>query len=224
MPEVLAALRAGGAASLVREVGPGVFSMPLLTADFCLKLRRELHFIEHLAASEKRSLCRPNSMNHDGLVLHEVGLEGLIDDLLEQVAVPLGKALFPQVGGDSLDHHHGFTVEYSPDRDRDLALHIDDAEMTINVCLGDSFEGGALRVLGPRCLAHADSPVEPNEAGEVDHLVGHALLHAGALRHLALPVTQGHRINLILWCRSSRFRKAQGIPARCGPFCRLHAA
>ncbi len=225
-PEAAAALRSGGSglAALAREGAPGVFSLPLLTPDFCARLRQELHRREHFARLTERPLQRPNSMNRDGVILGEVGFEALLDDLLEGVAAPLGRALFARCGGEALDHHHGFTVEYSPERDRDLSLHIDDAEVTLNVCLGDAFEGGELSVLGHRCLAHANTPVGDGEAATVAHAVGTALVHAGALRHRAEAVTDGHRVNLILWCRSTRFRRANGVPARCGEWCAHHAA
>jgi hypothetical protein len=141
-------------------------------------------------------------MSRDGVMLDEVGFDALLDGLRERVAAPLGRALFAHVGGESLDHHHGFTVEYSPARVRDLSLPIDDAEVTLNVCLGDDFAGGALAVLGHRCLAHADTPPVDGEEAVVEHAVGTALVHADALRHLAEPVTEGHRVNLIVWCRS----------------------
>jgi len=225
-PEAAAALRgsASGLAALAREVAPGVFSLPLLTPDFCARLRVELHRREHFARLTERPLQRPNSMNRDGVLLDEVGFEALVDDLLQRVAAPLGRALFARFGGDTLDHHHGFTVEYSPERDCDLALHIDDAELTLNVCLGDAFEGGELSVLGHRCLTHADTPTNDGESASVAHAVGTALVHAGTLRHRADPVTDGHRVNLILWCRSTRFRRANGVPARCGEWCAHHAA
>jgi hypothetical protein len=223
-PEALAALDDPRAlAARVREVAPGVHALPLFTADYCARLLEELHRRQRFAERVGRALRRPNSMNRDGVILEEVGFEALLDDLLARVAAPLGRWGFAHVGGDVLDHHHGFTVEYSPERDRDLSLHIDDAEVTLNVCLGERFEGGALRVLGGRCLDHAQTPHEDGEAATVDHAVGTVLVHAGTLRHLAEPVTEGRRENLIVWCRSARFRKAHGVPARCGPWCARHA-
>lgn len=218
------ALPPAALAGSLRAAGPGVYALPLLAPDFCARLLQELHRRERFLGLVGEALRRPNSMNRDGLVLDEVGFESLLDDLLERVAAPLGRALFAHVGGDSLDHHHGFTVAYAPERDRDLALHVDDAEVTLNVCLGEGFTGGALRVLGHRCVAHAGTPADEGEEAAVPHATGIALVHAGALRHLAEPVTAGRRSNLVVWCRSSRFRKAQGVPARCGAWCARHAA
>jgi len=218
------ALPPAALAARLRPAAPGVFALPLLTEAFCARLLQELHRRERFAGLAGLSLRRPNSMNRDGLVLDEVGFESLLDDLLERVAAPLGRALFAHVGGDALDHHHGFTVAYAPERDRDLSLHVDDAEVTLNVCLGEAFEGGALRVLGHRCLAHADTAANDGEDARVVHAVGTALAHAGSFRHLAEPVTEGRRVNLIVWCRSSRLRKANGAQPRCGAWCARHAA
>lgn len=41
------------------------------------------------------------------------------------------------------------------------------------------------------------------------------LLHRGAHCHEALPVEEGRRENLIMWCRSSRVRQS-GKCAMCG--------
>ena len=87
-------------------------------------------------------------------------------------AAPLARCSFAHVGGDALDHDHGFTVEHSAERDRDLPLHIDDAEVTLNVCLGERCKGGALRVLGGRCLDPAQTPLDDDEDATVEHAAG----------------------------------------------------
>lgn len=55
----------------------------------------------------------------------------------------------------------------------------------------------------------------------VEHEPGSVLLHLGRHRHQALELSAGHRINLILWCRSSRLRSAASYMA-CAPYCGLH--
>ncbi|RVW16963.1 putative PKHD-type hydroxylase [Vitis vinifera] len=39
------------------------------------------------------------------------------------------------------------------------------------------------------------------------HVPGHAVLHCGRHRHGARATTSGHRMNLLLWCRSAVFRE-----------------
>ena len=56
-----------------------------------------------------------------------------------------------------MDHHHGFTVEYGPNKDKNLKLHVDDSEITLNHCIGTTFKGGNLRFYGIRCKEHINS-------------------------------------------------------------------
>ena len=48
------------------------------------------------------------------------------------------------MGLSGLDSHKAFTVSYQLDGDRELAYHFDNAEVTLNVCLGTCFTGGEL--------------------------------------------------------------------------------
>jgi hypothetical protein len=52
--------------------------------------------------------------------------------------------LFPECGGDSLDHQHSFVVDYGMVGDVDLALHVHNSKVTVNLCLNEGFNGGDL--------------------------------------------------------------------------------
>ena len=68
-----------------------------------------------------------------------------MDKLREEYLQPVAALLYPEwVGPAGLDSHRAFTVSYALGRDRDLAYHFDNAEVTINVCLGSTFTGGEL--------------------------------------------------------------------------------
>ncbi|GMY30021.1 uncharacterized PKHD-type hydroxylase At1g22950-like isoform X1, partial [Fagus crenata] len=58
------------------------------------------------------------------------------NNLMENFICPMFRVFFPEVGGSTLDSHHGFVVEYGMDRDVELGFHVDDSEVTLNVCLG----------------------------------------------------------------------------------------
>ncbi|KAL6007375.1 hypothetical protein ACLOJK_032872 [Asimina triloba] len=88
-----------------------------------------------------------------------------------------------------------------------MGFHVDDAEVTLNVCLGKQFTGGELFFRGVRCDRHVNSPNQPEEILDYTHVPGQAVLHRGRHRHGARATTSGHRINLLLWCRSSVFRE-----------------
>ncbi len=203
--------------ALLEPVGPDVFRVPLLDPDWSRELAEEVAGLERRARALGVRPPAPNSMHGYGLLGADLALDPLLAQLVARVVVPLTSDRFPEVGAGTLDHHHGFVVHYGTRWDRDLALHVDDSEVTVNVCLGRSFDGGELLMSGRRCGAHLQTRARPGERVALAQEPGFALIHAGMHRHEALPVTRGERLNLILWCRSSAFRR--GPRPACPPWC-----
>lgn len=58
--------------------------------------------------------------------------------------MPIARLLYPQWVNEGLDSHRAFIVKYAEGEDLDLSYHFDNAEVTLNVCLGRKFEGGSL--------------------------------------------------------------------------------
>lgn len=85
-----------------------VFSVPFFNHDFCARLIEEGENVE----ASGMPISRPNSMNHYGIVLDQVGMEPLLSILRETIISPLSRALFPErmERMQQLDHHHGFLV------------------------------------------------------------------------------------------------------------------
>ncbi|KAE8695528.1 2-oxoglutarate and Fe(II)-dependent oxygenase superfamily protein isoform 2 [Hibiscus syriacus] len=133
--------------------------------------------------------------------------ETMLDKLMEDFIRPISKVFFSDVGGSTLDSHHGFVVEYGIDRDVELGFHVDDSEVTLNVCLGKEFTGGDLFFRGVRCDKHVNTETHKDEVLDYSHVPGRAVLHCGRHRHGARATTTGNRVNLLLWCRSSVFRE-----------------
>lgn len=194
---------------VVREVHPHVFVLPVLSAAYCDKLKLEAEAFQAWCESSRLDVHRPNSMNNYGTILDDFGFEDALQQLMQRYLRPIAGVLFPDCGGGSLDSHHGFLVEYdaeSPGHDRALGFHVDDSEVTLNMCLGDEFTGGDLFMRGRRCDAHVQTGVAPGEAFRWEHRRGVGLLHQGRHRHGAHPIESGRRVNLILWMRSSSYR------------------
>eukprot|EP01129_Flabellula_baltica_P005512 TRINITY_DN2003_c0_g1_i2.p1 TRINITY_DN2003_c0_g1~~TRINITY_DN2003_c0_g1_i2.p1 ORF type:complete len:301 (+),score=64.19 TRINITY_DN2003_c0_g1_i2:207-1109(+) len=139
-------------------------------------------------------LLRPNSMNNYGVVLADVGMDSIWLELLTYLK-PMFSVLFPECY-EKLDEHHTFTVHYKMDRQKELDMHVDSSLVTINLCLGKQFKGGDLYFRG-----HAGSQEEENLF--VEHSRGTALFHLGSHIHGATPITEGERMNLIIWYRST---------------------
>ncbi|KAH9802173.1 2-oxoglutarate and iron-dependent oxygenase domain-containing protein CP2 [Citrus sinensis] len=139
--------------SIISEPSPGVFTFEMLQPRFCELLLAEVENFEKWVNEAKFRIMRPNTMNKYGAVLDDFGLETMLDKLMETYIRPLSK----EVGGSTLDSHHGFVVEYGKDRDVDLGFHVDDSEVTLNVCLGKQFTGGELFFRGTRCEKHVNT-------------------------------------------------------------------
>ncbi|XP_065881519.1 2-oxoglutarate and iron-dependent oxygenase domain-containing protein CP2-like [Euphorbia lathyris] len=193
--------------SIVVEPTPGVFLFEMLQPNFCEMLMAEVENFERWVHETKFRIMRPNTMNKYGVVLDDFGLERMLNKLMDEYIRPMSKVFFAEVGGLTLDSHHGFVVEYGADRDIDLGFHVDDSEVTLNVCLSKEFSGGALFLRGVRCDKHVNTETRAEEILDYSHVQGHAILHHGRHRHGARATISGHRVNLIMWCRSSVFRE-----------------
>lgn len=150
---------------------------------------------------------RPNTMNKHGAVVDDFGLETMLNKLMEGYVQPIFKVFFEEYGGLTLDSHHAFVVEYGRDKDLDLGFHVDDSELTLNICLGKQFSGGELFFRGTRCEKHVNTGSQSEESFDYSHVPGRAILHRGRHRHGARATTSGHRMSLLLWCRSSAYRE-----------------
>ncbi|XP_008243306.1 PREDICTED: uncharacterized PKHD-type hydroxylase At1g22950-like isoform X1 [Prunus mume] len=193
--------------SIMAEPAPGIYTFEMLQPYFCELLLSEVETFERWVIETNFRIMRPNTMNRYGCVLDDFGLETMLDKVMEDFIRPMSRVFFPEVGGSTLDSHHGFVVEYGTDKDAELGFHVDDSEVTLNVCLGKQFSGGELFFRGIRCDKHVNSETQSEEIFDYSHVPGHAVLHRGRHRHGARATTSGCRVNLLLWCRSSVFRE-----------------
>lgn len=191
------------------EIHPGVYAFDMVTPSFRNELLEELDHFERWMAEEDLPVIRPNTMNNYGAVLDTFGFASMLQQMVERCIAPFASLFYPEVGGGSLDGHHGFIVEYALGKDTDLGFHVDIADVTLNVCLGETFTGGSLYFEGMRCGLCQQTESLPGESFSVDHVPGRAILHRGNHRHGANPIASGRRLNLIIWCYSSTFARRQ---------------
>eukprot|EP01104_Vermistella_antarctica_P007013 TRINITY_DN1773_c0_g1_i2.p1 TRINITY_DN1773_c0_g1~~TRINITY_DN1773_c0_g1_i2.p1 ORF type:complete len:379 (-),score=68.06 TRINITY_DN1773_c0_g1_i2:42-1178(-) len=203
--------------SFLKKENEGVFSFPVLDEECCRQIFEEVSHFDRWAAEEGIAVKRPNSMNRYGAILDHFGFKAAMNDLMTTVVEPFARFLFSDTISTSeshdttlqLDEHHAFVVEYEVGKDTSLDFHVDDSEVTLNLCLGDTFQGGDLFFGGVRCESHqSTTAVLPNEAFDFQHVLGRGLIHLGKHRHAAKHITAGRRMNLILWCRSQKYRQS----------------
>ncbi|XP_068167128.1 2-oxoglutarate and iron-dependent oxygenase domain-containing protein 2 isoform X2 [Antennarius striatus] len=187
-----------GLTDLIEEEAARVYRFPMFEKSFCVDLVEELEHFERSSTPKGR----PNSMNHYGILLDELGFDkGLITPLRERYLHPLTSVLYPDCGGRCLDSHKAFIVKYDMKEDLDLSYHYDNAEVTLNVSLGKDFTDGNLYFGDMKQV-----PLNETECSEVEHRVTEGLLHRGQQMHGALPISSGQRWNLIIWMRASQER------------------
>ena len=185
-----------------KPLGRQVFTMPVFTLEFCEKLLREIKRVKESGLP----LTRPNSMNKSGILLDDAGFTNFFDEFRNQYLQPICEETFPDLGFTGLDTHRAFIVHYKADGgekfDKELDYHFDNAELTLNVSLSASHEGGELVFDGFK----REPPGSSGAVIACEHKPGHGILHRGDHIHRALPIESGERWNLILWLRSSEHR------------------
>ena len=180
-----------------------LYSFPLFTPAFCDHMLDETEALNEYAAQHPNvGLTRPNSMNNYGVVMEQVGLGAVLDELITTYLLKVVRRLFPDES--ELDSNHSFTVKYKMGEDRGLDMHTDDSEITLNVCLGRDFKGAKLNFCG-----HLGDAQHRKLRAQVAHKVGTCLVHRGRLRHGSEDISEGERTNLIMWLRSSEYRKSR---------------
>lgn len=219
-PDFAAALADGRPEALcavLDEVHPEIYAFRPVTDAWRQMLLEEILHFEAWALETGCDHDPPNSMNRYGVILDQIGFGPMMSALMGRCVSPLAAHLFAEVGGATLDDHHGFAVSYQPGGDVDLGFHVDASDVTLNLCLGSRFTGGALYFEGRRCEQHRQTGCSAADRFVYAHQPGVALLHAGKHRHGALEITQGERINLIVWCRSASTPddEAEGCPPWC---------
>lgn len=135
----------------------------------------------------------PNSMNKYGAELRVSKRVREELDGLTRMVDSIRLTQYPDIG--KLKKPYAFLVDYERGKQPSLAKHYDaGSDVTLNLCLGKNFTGGDLVFYGPARRTRFVVPQHP----------GRAIIHRGAHVHRALPVLDGHRTNLILWCEARK--------------------
>ena len=180
--------------------------MPMFTTSFCEAFVKELESFE----ASGLPAARPNSMNNYGTIVNNIGMEGFMTRLQNDVSRPLGAFLFPGKGYEWLYSHHSFSVRYTAGEDLGLDMHTDDSDVTLNICLGKpGFTAAGLTFCG--VMGAAD---HRRFQMNYRHQIGRAIVHLGQQRHGADDIAEGTRVNLIMWNKSTvaRRRKEHNAP------------
>ena len=208
-----------------------VYSFPLLKPSFCAKVRNMIkRLIEYQEEKRKSQEDNDIAVSTKNDISSAIGLRPIdmdmigatwINDLLFHLIIrPLSRHLFQRTESlDELDWRQGYIVGYSKSPSRKdgaqrqrLVPHTDDSEVTLNIGMGEAFDGGELAFWGLR-----NGKDEGNYVGDFHPIIGTALLHAGRHLHEVKDVTNGNRFAYIIWARSWK-----GVRSTTCPCCWLN--
>ncbi|CAH8608931.1 unnamed protein product [Dicrocoelium dendriticum] len=208
-----------------------VYRFPLLNAACLDRLNHLLDLFDQQGCKRDK----PNTMNYGGVTLsvipgsqarncgeHKVDCGGADVDFTESL-LDLGlrsilTRLFPDLGF-TIDSYRSFTVEYSDStlpshdddrhKDKELAAHYDNSEITLNICLRLTNGGGGGRLYFCHRSPY-DDPLEfAKPIKEVEHQPGWVIIHRGRHVHGVHPFLSSDgssRRSIIVWLRCSSTR------------------
>jgi hypothetical protein len=104
--------------------------------------------------------------------LNQFGFNEILIKMMKKVIEPISKALFPKVMKNDFQSHHSFLIKYKIGEDISLKTHVDQSDITLNLCLGKEFTGGEVYFKGLK-------GEKEEKYFEYQSVVGNAILHVG---------------------------------------------
>ena len=190
----------------MEEVHPGIFAGPVFSESWCQRVIEEVTHRNQWRDSSGGDHA-PNTMHHSGVLATEIGIASSLNRLMQEQLQAFVEAHLAEHHVGKLVDCHAYVVTYSAHEQADLGFHVDDSQVTLNLCLGSVFEGSELYFEGARCARHVDTQAHPTERFEWKHTPGVAVIHAGKQRHGVRPIHSGRRLSLIAWFRDASGRQ-----------------
>ncbi len=192
---------------LWEEIIPGVY-----TTQF-FDLERLAEFREYLEAAVNSQIpARPPygiQLNRYGIMLDPrseghlaaPNFQTFYKDIMNRYMRPVARLLLGTYGYDS--QTFGFSIQYNPDKDRDLRPHTDASAATLNININlpdEKFSGSQVDFYDSETGKTVQTIFEP----------GKAIIHRGNVPHATHPITEGQRSNLVVWLYGERMQIPRG--------------
>ena len=222
-PKMQKALLSGNFNKILIPTATRVYRFPILQLNVSQHIVEEIVNAKQVFKNEELRL--PNNVGRargptSGVVLSEIGLYELNHALVKYILAPLGRIMYP-LWGFEVDSFHAFSLHVVPSDHGEaragesyLRTHIDICEFSMNICLGNTFQGGDV------LFQNAGFGINNGSAGytEVKHLPGYAFLNLCQQFHGTSRHKKGARHSLVIRALSSSFRRspAEVFYDKCG--------
>lgn len=202
-------------ADLWEEIIPGVF-----VAQF-FDLERLAEFRNYLDAIVKSNIpVRPPygiQLNRYGMMLDPrsegylaaPNFQAFYEEMMNRYMRPIARLLLGTYGYDN--QTFGFSIQYNPDKDKDLRAHTDASSATLNININlpdEKFTGSEVDFFDKTTGKRVSTVFE----------AGKAIIHRGNVPHVTHPISSGQRSNLVVWLYGDRMQIPRGNTSSYGSF------
>ena len=196
-----------GISDLWEEIIPGVYTVQFFD------LERLADFRNYLEAVVNANIpTRPPygiQLNRHGFMLDErseghlaaPNFQKFYNDMMNRYMRPIARLLLDTYGFDN--QTFGFSMQYNPDKDKDLRAHTDASAATLNININlpdEKFTGSQVDFYDQESGKTVQATFEP----------GKAIIHSGSVPHATHPITSGQRSNLVVWLYGDRMQVPRG--------------
>lgn len=200
-------------ADLWEEIIPGVYSAQFFDLERLAEFRG---YLEAVANSEipKRApygiqlnrygvMLDPRSEGH----LAAPNFQSFYNEIMNSYMRPIARLLIGTEGYDN--QTFGFSIQYNPDKDKDLQPHTDASAATLNININ----------LPDEAFTGSEVDFHDKTTGKVKRTIfepGKAIIHSGSVPHATHPILSGQRNNLVVWLYGDRMQVPRGVASSYG--------
>lgn len=195
-----------------------IFVIPFFNDKYCKYLCKLYNTWSDIKQNDKDRnkmyYSLPNGLSNDGFIPQQFNykIDKNIINLFDQLIHYLFIKNKDENKNKLIVSNYSYLIRYKINKDKSLKCHMDDSDITINICINDKdikFDGNELYFY-PN-YAKADTPkLSSNEEKESDntidneiiiykHKPGYAVIHCGEIFHGVKELKYGQRYNLIHW-------------------------
>ncbi|TVU21507.1 hypothetical protein EJB05_31147, partial [Eragrostis curvula] len=172
-----------GFRSIMTEPAPGLYVFAMLQPAFCQMIWAEAVHFDHWARASGRNRRPATYMDHRSVALSDFGLETMLDNLMKDFISPVAAVLYPELAASPLDSHYSFVTQFAEGEVE--GFHVDDSEVTLNVCITREFTGGEMGTSSLIEMMYPTAAVRSDLGSSMLHLPTQWRLTQSAVNELA---------------------------------------
>ncbi|GAL61794.1 hypothetical protein [Algibacter lectus] len=194
-------------ADLWEEISPGVYVAQFFNPERLADFRKYLEAVVNSQIPKRAPYGI--QLNRYGIMLDPrsegylaaPNFQAFYNDIMDRYMRPIARLLLGTYGYDN--QTFGFSIQYNPDKDKDLNGHTDASAATLNINInlpGEAFTGSQVDFYDKTTGKTVQTTFES----------GQAIIHRGDVAHATHPIISGQRSNLVVWLYGDRMQIPRG--------------